>query len=185
MFYTVTIPAKQTAVKTVSNAKFFAVKKLDDLVEAKINDFNEEIEEGDSFTLDEFNQVVLKNHNDRAIDVVFWANLKYKYSNSKVSMNSSINVMSQSAKKASHGQFNVDSSITRIADINTGRKVLTVCNDSEDKILVVKAGSAIDLKAKGIRIRPLSNMDFKTSEPVFAVSEDLTVIDVRTYQESY
>lgn len=185
MFYRLKVPANTTGVKAVTKSNYFAVKKLEAVVDAQIGYLQTEIEEGDDFPVEGFDQIIIDNNNDRDIEIVFWASYSIHYSNSKVSMNSSIDVMSQSAKNATNDQFNIGSSVTRIADLNTGRKNLTVHNNSLEKAVYLKASNAVGVLAKGLPLMPGSSMDFKTSEPIFAVSEDETVADVRTYEESY
>lgn len=162
------------------------VKDTNDLIVAHIQGQGEVIlEKGDMYAFDkDLTKMTLTNIHDREVTIEFWASNSAKYTDSKSTINGSINVRSQSADSSRNTQFNITSP-TRILDKNTGRKTALIMNNSEDSIAYIKSYDAINILGFGMPLLPQSSIVVNSVEPYFVDVVNDVMADIRVLEESY
>tara|TARA_Y100001960_G_C14639405_1_gene810037 strand:- start:543 stop:1100 length:558 start_codon:yes stop_codon:yes gene_type:complete len=172
----VRIPVGQTNYLYVDNCDKEFMAQTEEGEELKIKT-------GAEYSLEKCNFIELTNPYSEVVDLEFFTSNVNQYKSNALAINGIVETRPLTPTRTENSKFDI-SVIEKILDVNTGRKVATLYNNSEDTEIILKANDSTDIASIGMPLKPLSSIDIVSSASYYAVAPAGTA-NLRIEEVSY
>lgn len=172
----VSIPVGQTNYLYVDNCDKEFMAQTEEGEELKIKT-------GAEYNLEKCNFLELTNPYNEIVDLELFTSNVNQYKSNALAINGIVETRALTPTRTGNKQFDV-SVIEKILEVNTGRKVATLYNNSKENEIILKANDSTNISSIGMPLKPESTIDIVSSASYYAVAPAGTV-DLRIEEVSY